>query len=145
MATGIVAGGATAVVVVVAIVATIIASAFGGGANLSIGGAWTDSSGDTFTFTPSGPDSYTVSLTSKGAADCAVADDGSVNGANGHYQGAINLYPTGATATGQCATKNGTVQLSIAISANGKSASITPGSTSETCETCVAQSWTRKS
>jgi hypothetical protein len=143
VATAIVGGAAASVVLVVAIVATIIATAFGSGPSaLSIAGVWNAGS-STFTFTSSGPDSYTVSEAYQNAPQCNAADDGTVTGSNGHYSGSVNLYQTGSTTTGSCEPKVGVAQITIAIAAGGASANVS--TVGNDCPTCGAATWTRKS
>ena len=58
----------------------------------STGGAMNDGAGDTWTFTSSGPGSYTIGTVDHSAPQCAQPDDGTVTGANGHFAGSINLF-----------------------------------------------------
>jgi hypothetical protein len=144
LAAGIVGGAAAAVVVLVVVVATILASAFGSGPSpLSVAGAWNDGAGNTWTFSSSGPDTYTVSEVSKDAPQCAAPHDGTVTGSQGHFQGEVNVYQTGGSTGGACEPKIGLAQITIAIAPTGTSANIdTVGSN---CSECGAETWTRKS
>jgi hypothetical protein len=127
---------------VAAVAGTVTATTIGSGQSApSIVGAWTGSEGGTFTFRPSGPGTYTVSLTSKDAPKCAEPDDGTVTGSKGHYNGSIDLYQQSGTAAGQCAPKVGTARITIAIAANGSSASV---DLIGTCKDCDQQTWTRQ-
>lgn len=143
MATAIVAGAGATAVIVVAVVAAIIATIVGSGPSApSIAGAW-NYSGSTFTFTSSGPDSYRVSIVTADAPQCARADDGTVTGTDGHYQGSINLYRQSGATGGSCEPQIGVAQITIAVAANNASANVSlVGNVS--CPTCVPQTWTRQ-
>jgi serine/threonine protein kinase len=144
---GLLAGRPAAVIIaaavgVTAIAATATATTIGSGHSApSIVGAWNDNEGSTFTFTSSGPGAYTVSLVSKDAPQCAQADDGTVTGSNGHYQGSINLYQQGGGTAGACDPKVGVAQIAITLAANSASASV--NLIGNDCPTCKPQIWTR--
>jgi hypothetical protein len=142
-ALGIVAGVASAVLVVVVAIAAIAAAVIGpGNPAPSIAGTWNDG-GTSFTFTSSGPDSYTVSVVTKAAPQCAQADDGTVTGSNRHYQGSINLYRQSGATSGACQPKVGVAQVAIAVAANGTTASV--NLVGSNCSSCGAATWTRQS
>jgi hypothetical protein len=146
---GLLAGRPAAVIIaaavgVTAIAATATATTIGSGHSApSIVGAWTDNGTNTFTFTSAGPGTYTVSEVTKGAPQCAQADDGTVTGSNGHYQGHINLYQQGGGTAGACDPKIGVAQIAITLAANSASASV--NLIGNDCPTCKPQTWTRQS
>jgi hypothetical protein len=134
-----------AVVGVAAVAGVAIAASSGSGASpLSIAGAWSDNNGGTFTFTSSGPVSYTVSLKTADNLKCAQPDDGTVTGSNGHFSGTIDLYPQNYTGpSGSCPPKTGLAQITIVLSANGTTASVdTDG---DNCSECGQGTWSRES
>jgi hypothetical protein len=133
-----------AAVGVTAIAATAAATTIGSGHSApSIVGAWTDNGTNTFTFASSGPGTYTVSEVTKGAPQCAQADDGTVAGGNGHYKGSINLYQQDGGTAGACDPKVGVAQVTITVAANNASASVDV--VGSDCPTCKPQTWTRLS
>ena len=128
---------------VAAVAGTITATTIGSGSSApSIVGAWSD--GDaTFSFTPSGSGAYTVGLVNSGDARCKQADDGTITGSNGQYQGSISLYQQTGTSEGQCDARVGTAHITIIIAANGASASVDV--VGNDCSTgCGRQTWTRR-
>jgi serine/threonine protein kinase len=139
-----VAIGAAAVVVAAVAGVAIAASSGSGASPLSIAGAWSDGQGGTFTFTSSGPVSYTVSLKSADNPKCAVANDGTVTGSNGHFSGTIDLYPQPYNGpAGSCPPKTGLATITIVLSANGKTASIDDNG--DNCSECGEGTWSRES
>jgi hypothetical protein len=142
------AGHPTAVIVaavgVVAIAsaatATIIISS--GHPAASIVGAWNDGGSSTFTFTASGPGTYTVSEVNNSAPQCTAANDGTVTGDNGHYKGSVNLYSQGGNNNGKCEPKIGVAQITIAVAAKGGSASVNV--VGNDCPTCKPETWTKQ-
>jgi hypothetical protein len=139
-----VAIGAAAVGVAAVAGIAIAATSGSGSSPLSIAGAWSDNQGATFTFTSSGPVSYTVSLKSADNPQCAQADDGTVTGSNGHFNGTIDLYPQNYSGpSGSCPPKDGLAQITIVLAANGATASVnTAGSN---CSECGQDTWSRES
>ncbi len=135
-------GVVAAAVGVAAIAATVTAMTIGSGnSSPSIVGAWNDNGVNTFTFTLSGPGTYTVSEVTKNAPQCAQADDGTVTGDNGHYKGSINLYLQGGTTAGQCDPKVGVAQITIVVAPNGASAQVTTAG--KDCDDCSTGTWNR--
>ncbi len=132
-----------AAVVGVAAIATVVAVTTGGSGPPSIAGTWAQNANTTFTFTSSGPGTYTVAEDYKNDPHCNTPDDGKVTGSNGHYEGTIDLYPESGGTPGQCRAPNGTAQITITLAANGSSAKISLVG-SESCPTCVPQTWTRQ-
>jgi hypothetical protein len=124
-------------------IAAVVVVATTGSSVPSIAGTWAQSGTTTFTFTSSGSNSYTVSEDYKSDPRCDAADDGTVTGSNRHYKGSIDLYSTGASAAGTCKPKVGVAQITIALAANGSSASI--NLVGNNCPTCKPQVWTRQS
>ncbi len=133
-----------AAVGVVAIAGTVAVTTLGGSSAPSITGTWGYGASNTFTFTSSGQNTYTVSELDKSAPQCAQAHDGTVTGSNRHYEGTINLYNQQGGGAGQCDPRDGTATITIILAANGNSASVNlVGSVS--CPTCKPQTWTRQS
>jgi serine/threonine protein kinase len=132
-----------AAVVGVAAIATVVATT-GGSGPPSIAGTWAQNANTTWTFTSSGPDTYTVAEDYKNDARCDAPNDGKVTGSNRHYNGTVDLYPQSGGSPGQCRPPNGTAQITITLSANGSSAKISLVG-SESCNDCVPQTWTRQS
>ena len=127
----------------VAAIAAVVVVATTGSSVPSIAGTWAQNGTTTFTFTSSGSNTYTVSEDYKSDPRCDAADDGTVTGSNRHYKGSIDLYSTGASAAGTCKPKVGVAQITIALAANGSSASI--NLVGNNCPTCKPQVWTRQS
>ena len=130
-------------VVGVAAIATVIVATSGSGP-LSIAGTWAQNGNTTWTFTSSGPNTYTVAEDYKNDARCDAPHDGTVTGSNRHYNGTINLYPLSGGNSGQCQAPNGKAQITITLAANGSSAKISLVG-NERCPDCVPQTWTRQS
>jgi hypothetical protein len=127
-------------VVAIASAATIIISS--GHPAASIVGAWNDGGSSTFTFTASGPGTYTVSEVDNSAPQCTAANDGTVTGDNGHYKGSVNLYSQGGNNKGKCEPKVGVAQITIAVAAKGGSASVNV--VGNDCPTCKPETWTKQ-
>lgn len=132
---------AAAVGVAAIAAAATVAIVPSGASALSVAGTWEDA-GSQFSFTSSGPGSFRVSLASP-STNCTVADDGTVSGGNGKYQGTINLYPSSVSG---CPHKTATASITISIAADGKTASVNiAGDSASRCSNCGQQTWTRKS
>ena len=146
---GLLTGKPAMIVIAVAVGATAFAATFaartiGSGSSVpSILGAWTAGGTTTFTFTSSGPDTYSVSLVNNDAPQCAEPHDGTVAGSSTHYKGSINLYQQSGETTGSCEPKVGLAQITITLAANGASAAV--NLVGHDCPTCQPQTWTRKS
>jgi serine/threonine protein kinase len=138
-----VAIAAAAAVAACAVIAVVVIPS--GSSAPTLPGAWVDSSGDVFNFTSAGSGTYVASLVSKGAPECAVANDAKVTGSSGHYQGSIDIYSqTGSSGPHGCHPQTGVATLAIDIAANGSSAHITINGATD-CPGCVPQTWTRRS
>jgi hypothetical protein len=140
--------GHPTVVIVAAVGVVAIASAAtaatisSGHPAASIVGAWDDGGSSTFSFTASGPGTYTVSEVNNSAPQCTAANDGTVTGDNGHYKGSVNLYSRGGNNNGKCEPKVGVAQITIAVAAKGGSASVNV--VGNDCPTCKPETWTKQ-
>jgi len=142
VAIAVVAAPVVALIVVVAVIASALSGSSSAG---SLAGAWSDGTGDTFTFTPSGSGSYTIGLSSGTSPRCTVADDGTVTGSDRRFQGSLDLYPQDSTG-GTCPTTDGTASITIELSADGKSASVdTVAESGGGCSDCGQGGLTRQS
>jgi hypothetical protein len=146
--------GHPAIVIVAAVgVAAIAAGATaavissGSHPSQSVAGAWSSGPGATFTFAPTDSGSYQISLVfTSGTRKCSIANDGSVTGANGHFQGILDLHQDTDVSAGQCPPNEGTAKLTIDIAASGTSASVNyTRLTGDNCTDCGQQTWTRQS
>ena len=127
-----------------AVTATVISS---GHPNLSVVGTWEYGTNLTFTFAATGSGTYQVSTVfMAGATRCSAADDGTITGGNGHFQGSINLHNLTDIPAGQCPSNTATARITIGIAASGASPSVNlVANAASNCSTCKPQTWTRQS